>query len=506
MVIIIIKNKIFPEKLGCGYLTKLIEVDKIFAELSGIVGEKFVSNRPEELFLYHWDFITAEKPGRCDFVVMPEKTEEVKQIVELANREKIPVVPWVSGINIGGVCIPREGGIVVDLRRMNKVLEVNEDDMYAVVEGGITWADLKGYLLKYHPDLRAGITWSPSGTGVIPAYICYGMLNLGMVGGTGAEFLNGMEVVLPNGKVVRVGSCMSTDYWYGRQPYPDLAGLFIGWEGTTGIITKAGIKLWPNLPTRHYQVIAKTVESGVDIFKKLAKAGLGIVDLCFLNYVWLTATRGVKDSEEIPSEAEKAGIHDFYGLVAISGATEKELDVKEEIFRKICSDAGEIPISLGDAVSLLPEEQIGESLVFSSPPVHLYTVWDFARGGAAEWTGGYVSSKHVADIYYKMREVAVGYGLRPQFYGRAMFGGHYWVGRMNISFSKNDPEEVEKVRKCLMDMDEEARKVGSFIRYKAPPWAKSRNFENADQNTVELMQKIKKLLDPNGIMNPGQGL
>ncbi|MEM2958963.1 MAG: FAD-linked oxidase C-terminal domain-containing protein [Candidatus Jordarchaeaceae archaeon] len=77
---------------------------------------------------------------------------------------------------------------------------------------------------------------------------------------------------------------------------------------------------------------------------------------------------------------------------------------------------------------------------------------------------------------------------------------------MNISFSKNDPQEIQKVRKCLMDMDEEARKVGSFIRYKPPPWAKARNFEKADPNTLELMQKIKKLIDPNGIMNPGQGL
>ncbi|MFB0559967.1 MAG: FAD-linked oxidase C-terminal domain-containing protein, partial [Candidatus Lokiarchaeia archaeon] len=145
-------------------------------------------------------------------------------------------------------------------------------------------------------------------------------------------------------------------------------------------------------------------------------------------------------------------------------------------------------------------------LTFTSTPVQFYSIWDFARGGAGEWTGGYVSSKHLVDIYYKMREVAIKYNLHPQFYGRGMFGGHYWVGRMLISFSKNDPEEVEKVRKCFMDMDEEARKVGSFIRYKAPPWAKARNFEDANPNTVELMQKIRKLLDPNGVMNPGQGL
>lgn len=487
-------------------MTKLIERDKIYQELAEIVGERFVSNRSEELFLYHWDFITAEEPGRCDFIVMPEKMEEVKRIVELANREKIPVVPWISGINIGGVCIPRVGGIVVDLRRMNRVIEVNEDDMYAVVEGGITWGDLKGYLLKNHPDLRAGITWSPPGTGVISAYICYGMLDLGMIGGTGAEFINGLEVVLPNAKVVRVGSCMASDYWYGRQPLPDLAGLFIGWEGTTGIITKAGIKLWPNLPRRDYIILGKTMDSGISIFKKLARLGLGIVDMCFLNYVWLTATQGVRDSEKIPSEPERVGIPDFYGLVTVTGATDKELDVKEETLMKICSEHGEMAVRFGDAMSLYPQNQLGELLTFTNTPIQLYTVWDFARGGGGEWVGGYVSSKHIVKMYYNMRHAAIKHGMRPQFYGRVMFGGHYWIGRMNISFSKNDPKEVERARRCLMDIDEEARKVGSFIRYKPPPWAKARNFEKADSNSLEFMRKIREFIDPNGIMNPGQGL
>ena len=136
-----------------------MNIGEIVVELEKVVGDRYVSDEPEIQYLYHYDFITAEPEGKCDIAIMPETAEEVQEIVKIANKYKIPIVPWVSGINFGSIATPRKGGIVVDLRRMNRVLEVNEDDMYAVVEGGITWADLKGYLDKHHPNFRAGVTF-----------------------------------------------------------------------------------------------------------------------------------------------------------------------------------------------------------------------------------------------------------------------------------------------------------------------------------------------------------
>ena len=108
--------------------------NEIVSELENIVGEQFVSDKPEETYLYHYDFVTAEPEGKCDIVIMPETAEEVQEIVKIANKYKIPLVPWVSGINFGSTATPLKGGIVVDLRRLNRVLEVNEDDMYALIE------------------------------------------------------------------------------------------------------------------------------------------------------------------------------------------------------------------------------------------------------------------------------------------------------------------------------------------------------------------------------------
>ena len=119
---------------------------EIVSEFENIVGPEFVSDKPEETYLYHYDFITAEPEGICDVVVMPDTAEEVQEIVKIANKYKIPVVPWVTGINFGSTATPLKGGIVVDLRRLNRIIEVNEDDMYALIEGGVTWSDLQGYI------------------------------------------------------------------------------------------------------------------------------------------------------------------------------------------------------------------------------------------------------------------------------------------------------------------------------------------------------------------------
>jgi len=100
--------------------------------------------------------------------------------------------------------------------------------MYASVEDGTTWVDLQDFLQKHHPNLRAGVTYSPPGIGIVVSCLCYGMFDLGIFGGTGAEFINGLEFVLSSGELVKVGSCCLSNYWYGRQSLPNLAGLLIG--------------------------------------------------------------------------------------------------------------------------------------------------------------------------------------------------------------------------------------------------------------------------------------
>ncbi|RLG50001.1 MAG: hypothetical protein DRN96_08715 [Thermoproteota archaeon] len=473
-------------------------------ELERVVGSEYVSSDPEVTFLYHWDFVTAEEPGVCDIVVMPGSTREVQEVVRLANKWRIPVVPWVSGVNIGGLATPRRGGIVVDLRRMNRILEVNEDDMYAVVEGGTTWGDLKGHLERHHPDLRPGVPWAPAGAGVVPCYLCYGFTDLSFMAGTGADFLNGLEVVLPTGEVVRTGSCMCTSYWHSRAPLPDLTGLFVGWDGATGIVTKAGVKLWPNLPTEYLILLADTVRDGVEAFKRVARKCTGILDMCFVNYTWLMSLLGYHEKEEDPLDPEEAGVQDFYGLIAVAASSEREMEAKKEAIEEAAGTG--VLADLEAVMELFPEEARPQGYALVNPPIHFYNCWNYSYGGGGEWVGCYLSSRHVASYYRIAVSVAKKYGRHAQMYGRVMSGGHHWIARVNISFNKDDPSDIEAARRCLMEIDEKVRQLPSVVRYKAPSWAKERNFSRASPDSLELIKRVRRLLDPNGVMNPGHGL
>ena len=483
----------------------------VIHELENIVGEKYVSDEPEIQFLYHYDFITAEPEGKCDIAIMPETAEEVQAIVKVANKHKIPIVPWVSGINFGSIATPRKGGIVVDLRRMNRVLEVNEDDMYAVMEGGTTWADLKGYLDKHHPNFRAGVTFSPPGTGVVPSCLCYGMFDLGMIGGTGAEFLNGLEVVLGTGELIRAGSCSISKKWYGRQPLPDLAGLFIGWEGTTGVVTKAAVKLWPKLPYRaDIMVLAPTVDQGVPLLLKLSKAGLGIVDIIFLNMGWCQAIQGF-DEKSVAKDPVELGLPDFVGLVTTQAYTENQHKAQCNAINNICNEFNLSPQTAENFLKSFPEDMRGVFLdIFPGfggyNPVQAWGCWNFTRGGGGEWIGSYCSTRDIAKYYNIAREITLKYDKPPQFYSRIMFGGHYCVARANINFDKNDPEDIKKTRTILKEIFDAVHKLDGVVMYKPPLWVVEHHKSKTLPATTELIKKIKKLLDPNNIMNPGQGI
>ncbi|MGB2799539.1 MAG: FAD-binding protein, partial [Dehalococcoidia bacterium] len=107
-------------------------MDSIHKSLAEIVGEDHVSSQPEELYIYSYDLGTTE-PHRPDYVVAPRTTEEVQQVVKLANMEKITVVPLGGGLSLAGLAVPLRGGIALDLKRMDTIIEVNEKARHVVI-------------------------------------------------------------------------------------------------------------------------------------------------------------------------------------------------------------------------------------------------------------------------------------------------------------------------------------------------------------------------------------
>ncbi|MCH8872100.1 FAD-dependent oxidoreductase [candidate division KSB1 bacterium] len=129
-------------------------------DLKNELGVEKVLDQADDLRDYSDDW--TEIPGHPpDAVVIAKNVEDIQRVLKIANEYKTPVVPRVANTNIGGLAIPQRGGIVLDLTKMNQILEVNEKDMYAVIEPGVTWGDIKKCLAEKHPSLRFGYSLSP---------------------------------------------------------------------------------------------------------------------------------------------------------------------------------------------------------------------------------------------------------------------------------------------------------------------------------------------------------
>ncbi len=222
------------------------EQDRVVKELKRIVGEKNATAEKHVRYAYSYDmsFVLPKLP---DYVVLTETVEQIQELMRFANQEKIPVIPFTAGTNIGGLCIPERGGILLDLKRMNKIIKIDAESHYAVIEPGVSHGQLAEALHKH--KLRFGWPVGPPSASVSSCAINHGIGGLNARYGLNSQEITSMEVVLPTGELVRVGSCaIVEDAWHSTLPLPKLDGLFKGWLGGTGIVTKLGIGVHPIPP------------------------------------------------------------------------------------------------------------------------------------------------------------------------------------------------------------------------------------------------------------------
>ncbi|MHA1729799.1 MAG: FAD-binding oxidoreductase [Promethearchaeota archaeon] len=253
-------------------MSKTEEIKAAYEELQNVAG-KYVTDKDFMKAAYSRNVDPAFPDRWADIIARPGTVEEVSEIVKIANKYKLPITPRGGGADLVGGSATDEG-ILLDMTRMNKILDVDEDNFFVIVECGVTWAEL---LSELHPrGLTTGIIGPGSGFsatiggGISNASACGGSTKYGLV----PDITLGLEVVLPNpqGTIVKTGS------WANRyaKPHcrygvsPDFTGLFCGDVGTMGIKTKAVLRLFPYAPfvsTRSYML----KKDDYDILWKLMK-------------------------------------------------------------------------------------------------------------------------------------------------------------------------------------------------------------------------------------------
>lgn len=453
---------------------------EIIGKLKTILGSDYVSDAAEELFIYSRDQ-GVQDPHMPDCVVMPGSAQEVQEIIRLAVQKKIPVVPMGGGLVLSGLTVPLKGGIVLDMKRMNRIIEINEKSHYAVVEAGTSQGMLDAYLRKHHPGLKHSLPDAPPPATIAGNIAIHGSGHLSQSeGGFHSEMVTGLEVVLPTGELVKLGSCSTVPAWFSRAPLPDLVGLFLGWNGTTGVITKVGIKLYPR-PSLHDVMVFMTED--IDLAPEIITRIISTEAAEDINYALA------------PKPDYLNGFQ--MTVINVTANSEAEMRMKKQIIRDALHDfydtkeAGFMPVP--------PNLKAG---FLEAPQKALSKFADVRKGGGFEYVGAIMPIEKIPEACRAGMEITtrnrITYSLGARIIGR----GHCAMFFFAYPFNRADREEVERVKIALEDTNKTALMLGG-IPWKTEVQGQQLILKQMEPETYRVMKKIRDVLDPAGIMNPG---
>jgi len=459
---------------------------EIIDELKKIVGDNVLSTQ-EDFIPYVKDasFFTGTTPIA---VVLPGNVEEVSKVLKFCNDNNIQVTIRGGGTSLTGSSILSSEGIILSMSRLDKILEINLEDRYVVAEPGVRLDFLNSELAKYKffypPDPASSLAATVGGSISTNA----GGLRAVMYGAT-KEWVMGLEVVIPDGSILQFGGKVLK-----RSSGYDLTALMIGAEGTLGVITKAILKIAP-LPekTGRIMIYYKSIEQAGKAIAELKKSGITPITAEFLDRISMDAithTKGIKflDGAE-------------YLLIIDITSTEESIDKKihlaEDILKK--TDLLDIKITI-DPVEMdamyqarkgLYSSQLGEREI----PGEMVVIGDIV-----------VPAHNLPNTLREAKKKVEEYGLKV-----ALFG-HIGDGNVHASIYANlkDEEMMKRVNSFMMDFGRIAlinegsvsAEHGIGIE-KLSLFEEELKYKNTLKN-MDIMKGIKKLFDPNNILNRGK--
>lgn len=453
---------------------------KILEQLIGILGRNNVQTTVEDLICYSYDATAGEKGNLPEAVVTPETTKAVADLVKIANKHKIPLYPRGAGTNLSGGTIPAYGGIVVSFAKMNRILEIDVENLTATVQPGAVIQSLNEAVMShglfYPPDPGTVATATMGGS----VAECAGGLR-GLKYGVTKHYIMGLEVVVPNGDIIRVGGKTVknvTGY--------DLTKLFTGSEGTLGIITEITVRLAPAPEARRSMMAvfnnlddaAQTI-TGI-IKNKVIPATLEIMDNTTIRMVEEFARVG------LPVEAEAVLLIEVDGITEV---IEKEAELVLDVCKK--NNAERIQIAETDS-----ERDILWAARRAALPalsrVKSTTILEDAT----------VPRSQIPAMIRAVKEISLKHGLIIGTFGHAGDGNLH----PTILCDARDEEEMKRVKLAVDDIFKTALELGGTLSGEHGIGSAKADYLEWELGSagIGVMTKIKEALDPNGIMNPGK--
>jgi len=464
---------------------KKITFSELLEALRGIVGSTQVWVEPEKLEAYSHDETDAKTYGHMpDAVVFPKTVEEVSAIVKLANRYRVPLIPRGAGSGLSGGAIPHQGGVVVSLERMNRLLEIDTTNMVAVVEAGMVTNDFAraveekglfyaGYPMSLETCCIGGNIAENAGGGKAIKY------------GVTGRYILGIEVVTPKGDVVWLGGKLSKDV----TGY-DLKSLIIGSEGTLGIVTKAIVKLI-GLPTAKADllVLFRTPQDAIDAVPAILTRGVVPTSIEFMDRLSIqTSCRYL--NETLPYEQAGALL-----LIEVDGNNPDQVEQDMITVGQLCEEKGALEVYVAQDKN------------------NMERIWNVRRN-IAEAFKVYCPVQSLEDIVVpigniprlipELEKLSHRYGIQIPCYGHAGDGNLHATLVKDPQMSMETWKEVEDA--CLKDLYTLVTRMGGKISGEHGIGLKRKKYFQALVSPVELelMRTLKKAWDPNNIMNPGK--
>ncbi|MBN1188157.1 MAG: FAD-binding oxidoreductase [Dehalococcoidales bacterium] len=482
------------------------QVDIISDELKNAIGANKVKDDDVILVAYASDssYVPFRKPN---WVVLPETRDDVVEVLKIANKYKIPVTAFGRGVNIAGYGVPSVEGMVLDLRRMDKIVEINIDSGYAVIEPGVTFDQFAVALAE--KGFRCPMPTGPGGGSPIGTYLMRPSQSLVT---KRLDPIVDLEVVLADGTVFNTGSSHFPNGGNGLRygPYPDLSGIFCYAYATMGIVTRASVTIYPINEANRVNVAAfDNFPAAVDFAKDIINNNIPEHTIIW-NFHMGGWTRNNPSLAMADPRQAPAGIPYSTVTTMLSGYEETMIShekVIEKVARKyggrILSpkDIENNPNTAGQWGQIFEEYHPNRRTRGARPVMQ-------AGGQSGNWMAMWVVmaeaeavknlEKWVVNKAWEATGRPINYYVHPFDFGRSI------MFRIVLMVPRTDQELVKKVLSTFQEMTDVAmERYGAIpLRHKAYLG----NYLDMTGTYADVLGRIKNALDPNNILNRDIGI